>query len=322
MEVLARVDRSVTAVDGALLMRFILLLFWMGILCATSFTTHVVAEEEATEEFTVEEDVTEEVDTEEAAAEESSIVSSEPLLDRMSRFFNTPDDVEHAGLLGKNYFQILAQEQESDDWYLRTFDDKWHGYELFVNLAVTSPHTHFHLATDFFIGYSSASFNETIPEFTEYFPWAGHLHYAARELNARTDTFTAGATVYSDRGGRFRPFIQAGAQLINSEMASTGGEINGWQFNYYFDNSSNNLAHTYNKHEVRMLFNAGFEYDINSVLAYRMSLMTETKGRFGDSLLTQDLIVWPVNRFFLRFGAAIDLDAEQNIASVGGGFAF
>lgn len=303
-------------------MRLIMLLFGMGLLCLSSFPASVTAEEVTLEEISAEEVTPEEVTTEEISAEESSVVSSEPLLDRMARFFNTPDDVTHAGLLGKSYFQSLATEQEGDDPYLSTFDNLWHGYDTFVNLPIASPHTSYHLAADFFVGYANSSINNSEPDYVEDTFGGTYIYHYVRDLNARTQAFTAGVTVYSDRGGRFRPFVQVGAKFTHSQMVSTGGGLYFSRNGYVFDNAINNLEHTYNNHELRALLNAGFEYDINSVLAYRMSLMTETKGRFGDSLLTQDLILWPVNRFFLRFGAAIDLDAEQSITSVGGGFAF
>jgi len=296
-----------------------MLLFWVGLFCLSSFPASVTAEEVTLEEISAEEVAPKEVTFEEISAEESAVVSSEPLFDRIAPFLNTPDDVQHAGLLGKYYFQSLAQEQESDDPYVRSFDEQWHGYDLFVNLPLTTPQTHSHLATDFFAGYSAVNFNGFVPG---HVPDFSSLYYYERELNSSAQTFTAGLTVYSDRGGRFRPFVQAGAKLTHSQMVSTGGETYNYWNGHVFDNAINNLDHTYNNHEILALFNSGFEYDINSVLAYRMTLMTETKGRFGDSLLMQDLIVWPVKRLFFRVGVASGLDTEQAILNIGGGFAF
>jgi len=317
--VIAGTRRSVTAVDGDNLMRFITRLFGMGLVCLISFTASVTADEVTLEEISAEEETPEEVTFEEISTEESTVVSSEPLFDRIAPFLNTPDDVQHAGLLGKYYFQSLAQVQDSDDPYLRSFDEQWHGYDLFVNLPLTTPQTHSHLATDFFAGYSEVNFFGYVPG---YFPDYSALYYYERELNASAQAFTAGFTVYSDRGGRFRPFVQAGAMLTHSQMVSTGGETYNYWNGYYDQNTSNNVEHTYNDYEFRALFNTGFEYDINSVLAYRMTLMTETKGRFGESLLMQDLIVWPVKRFFFRVGVASGLDTKQSLLNVGGGFAF
>ena len=125
-------------------------------------------------------------------------------------------------------------------------------------------------------------------------------------VNAKLEGYTVGTTIYPTLAESFRPFVQVGAVFSRTDADFMLGFLGGNAVD----------------HDTRLLANVGFEYDILDYLGYRMTLNLETKDRFQDSIITNDLILWPHDKIFVRGGLATSLDGGGIGFTIGGGLAF
>ena len=287
-------------------MRYILLLpVWLGLLGGSTPSVELHAQE--------------------IPPAESPLVQIETPTDRVIRFFNTPDQVEHAGLLGKNYVQGRYVDQGVDDPYLRQFENSWQGSDTLINLPAVTLNTPTPLDVDVFFGYSNVGLSGTRLQ-----SYHGDFYITQNRLRAKSESYDIGVSVYLTESGRWRPFIQTGLRARRSEVKSNSQHYdNGNPFGTLSDYirlvmniRDTDASNNYVRYDTRLLLNTGFEYDLMDSLAYRMTLFTETKDRFRDSVVAHDLILWPVNRLFLRGGLATQLDGGHIGFSLGGGVAF
>ncbi len=222
---------------------------------------------------------------------------------RVDSIMNAPEPSEHAGLLGKIYMQDRYQYQSVDNSNLRQIDKSWQGFDTLINLPAITFDTPTPLDVDVFFGYTNVGLkgNKAF----------GPPLNATALLNSKTEAFSVGASIYPTLSTQWRPFVQVGAKFLRSD---TDFSVNAGALGSFADNTVN--------HETKLLLNAGFEYDLLDSLAYRMTLHGETKHRFQDSAITNDLILWPVERIFLRGGLVSTLDGSHFGFSFGGGLAF
>lgn len=222
--------------------------------------------------------------------------------DRVDMFLNAPDPSDHAGLLGKIYMQQRYLQLSVDDPTVRQIDKSLQGFDTFVNLPVMTLDLPVSLDFDAFFGYTNVGLKGSARS-------GPPLNLVAR-LNARADDFAVGTTIYPTMSTLWRPFVQIGAEFRRSEIdVSVIGPLGG-------------VANTFVESETSLLLNAGFELDLLDCLSFRMTLLAETKDRFQDSILTNELIVWPHDRIFFRGGVANSLDNGGTGFAVGGGLAF
>jgi hypothetical protein len=223
--------------------------------------------------------------------------------DRPDSIINAPDPSDHTGLLGKIYLQQRYVYLGIDDRDIRQFDKSVQGFDTFLNLPVTTIDLPHPIDLDVFFGYANLGFKGS-----ETFGPPVDVHIA---VNARAENYVVGTTIYPTLADGFRPFVQVGAEFTRAEanLAIGPDPMNLAAFNEV-DNDTN------------LLLNIGFEADILDVLGYRATLDLETEDRFRDSMLMNDLILWPHERIYIRGGVATSLDGGGLGFTIGGGLAF
>lgn len=223
--------------------------------------------------------------------------------DRVSSVMNAPDPSDHAGLLGKIYMQQRYVSLKVDERHLRQIDKSLQGFDTFINLPAITLDLPTPLDFDVFFGYGNLGLKGS--------EGTGPPLDLTVGMNAKIESYTVGTTIYPTLSEKWRPFVQVGAQFSRSD---TDISVNAGQFGSFAVNDVD--------HETRLLLNGGFETDLLDCLAYRMALHAETEDRFLDSRITNDLILWPHDKIFVRGGIVSSLDGGGLGFTVGGGLAF
>ena len=238
-----------------------------------------------------------------ARAQDQQIVPIEIASDRVSSVFNSSDPASHAGLLGKIYIQDRYRQQSVDDPGLRQIDKSWQGFDTLVNLPAITLDTSTPLDVDVFFGYANVGLKGTRS--------TGAPFNISSTLNAKTEGYSVGTSIYLSQSAQWRPFVQVGARFAryDNDVILDGGLLG-------------TFARNSVSHDTRLLLNTGFEFDIMDSLAFRSTLFAETKDRFQNSVISHDLILWPVDRIFIRGGVSSALDGNRFGFSIGGGLAF
>ena len=209
--------------------------------------------------------------------------------------FGSSSSDDSPGLLGKIFLQNRYRYLDVEN---NAVGDSWQGFDTLLNLPAFTIDTPTPLDVDVFAGYV----NMEIKGDRSYRP------------DIKSEAFNLGASIYPARAAALRPFLQLGARFIQTEYAASSGIITGTPWD---------LAPVHaERHDTRLILNAGLEYDIFDSLAYRLTLFTETQGQFEDSALMNELIMWPTQRIFLRGGFTTDLSGYNPGFLVGGGLAF
>ena len=223
--------------------------------------------------------------------------------DRVSSVMNAPDPSDHAGLLGKIYMQQRYVWLNVDDQDLRQIDKSLQGFDTFINLPAMTLDLPTPLDFDVFFGYGNVGLKGSLG--------TGAPLDLAVALNAKIESYVVGTTIYPTLSEKWRPFVQVGAQFSRSDSDVS---VNAGQFGSFAVNDVD--------HETRLLVNGGFEADLLDCLAYRMVFHAETEDRIQDSRITNDLILWPHDKIFVRGGIVSSLDGGGLGFTVGGGLAF
>lgn len=222
--------------------------------------------------------------------------------ERVDSLLNAPDPSDHTGLLGKLFMQQRYLSLPVDDPDIRQIDKSLQGFDTFVNLPAVTADLPIPLDFDVFFGYTNVGLKGA-------FSSGPPVDLTAR-LNAKSEVFSVGTTIYPTLSGRWRPFVQVGAEFLRTDVdVSIVGPLVGFADNFV-------------DHDTNLLFNAGFEVDLLNSLGYRMTFLTETSDRFGDSILLHELILWPHERIFLRGGIGTSLESDRPGFAIGGGLAF
>jgi hypothetical protein len=222
---------------------------------------------------------------------------------RVDSWLNAPVPADHAGLLGKIAMQQRYLHLTIDDEEIRPIDTSLQGFDTYVNLPVMTLNTPAPLDFDVFFGYTNAGLKGSTN--------SGPPFNADIYLNGKSEVFSVGTTIYPTLCEKWRPFVQVGAEFgrADVDMAVSTGPIDGFATNFV-------------DHDTDLLLNAGFELDLLDYLGYRMTFHAETSDRFRDSVITNDLILWPHERIFVRGGLITSLDNGGPGFSIGGGLAF
>lgn len=218
-------------------------------------------------------------------------------------FHDAPDPSEHTGLLGKIYLQQRYDYLRVDDTDIRRLDKSIQGTDSVANLPVFTLNTALPLDFDVFFGYQNLGLKGSAQ--------TGPPLDLTVGANWKIETFVVGTTIYQTMAEQFRPFVQVGANFSRSDA------------DFFLGTDPLNMtAGNFVDHDTSLLLNVGFEADILDFLGYRMTLNLETKDRFQDSMLMNDLILWPHERIFARGGFATSLDGAGIGFTIGGGLAF
>ena len=222
--------------------------------------------------------------------------------DRVDTLFNAPHPSEHAGLLGKLFMQQRYRQLSVDDAVLRQFDKSLQGFDSLINLPVLTLDLPLSLDFDVFFGYANVGLKGTVT--------TGPPLEITALLNAKSEAFTVGTSIYPTWGERWRPFVQIGVQFSRSDV------------NIAIHDPLDAFADNFVDHQTDLLLNGGLEWDLLDNLAFRMTLHAETSDRFRDSVVTNELILWPHDRIFIRGGVVTSLDHGGSGFTLGGGLAF
>ena len=222
--------------------------------------------------------------------------------ERVDTLLNAPDPSDHAGLLGKVFMQQRYLQLSIDDPDIRQIDKTLQGFDTLVNLPVMTLDLAFPLDFDVFLGYTNAGLKGSV--------LSGPPLDLLVKFNGRSDTLSVGTTIYPTLCERWRPFIQIGAEFSRSDV------------DLVIIGPLGAFADTVVDHETELLLNGGFEFDLLDWLGYRMTFHAETSDRLQDSIVTNELILWPHERVFIRGGMATSLDQGGPGFAIGGGLAF
>ncbi len=222
--------------------------------------------------------------------------------DRVDLLLNAPDPADHTGLLGKVFMQQRYLQLPVDEPEIRQLDKTLQGFDTLVNLPAVTLDLPIPLDFDAFFGYTNVGLKGSIS--------SGPPLDIRASLHAKSEVFSVGTTIYPTWSERWRPFVQVGAEFSRSDVdVSIIGPLGGFAANFV-------------DHDTSLLLNAGFEVDLLDFLGYRMTLLTETSDRFGDSILLNELILWPHERIFVRGGIGTSLESDRPGFAIGGGLAF
>lgn len=221
---------------------------------------------------------------------------------RVDTLFDAPDPSEHAGLLGKVYMQQRYVQQSIDDSIIRQLDDSWQGFDSQINLPVMTLDGPISLDFDAFLSYANVGLKGAAS--------TGPPLNITAILNAKNEVYTLGTTIYPTYSDKLRPFVQIGAQFSRLDA------------DVVIRDPVETIADHVVDHETDLLLNGGFEYDLLGALGYRMTFHAETSDRFQDSVVTNELILWPHERIFVRGGVATSLESGRLGYAIGGGLAF
>ncbi len=228
--------------------------------------------------------------------------SADMSTDRVDSVLNAPDPSDHAGLLGKVYMQQLYLYLDVDDPNIRQIDKSLQGFDAYVNLPVMTLDWSIPLDFDVFMGYTNAGLKGTTA--------IGPPVNVQALLNAKAEVYSVGTTIYPTLSEHWRPFVQVGAEFSRADL------------DIVINTPLGTFADNVVDHDSDLLLNAGFEFDVLDYLGYRMSFDIETSDRFQDSMMFNELILWPHEKIFVRGGMASSLDGGGLGFAIGGGLAF
>ena len=213
-----------------------------------------------------------------------------------------PHPSQHTGLLGKVFMQQRYLQLGIDDPDVRQIDKSLQGFDSFINLPLMTLETEVPLDFDLFFGYSNVGLKGS----TSSGPPANLLV----AVYGKSESYSLGTSIYFTQAERWRPFVQLGVEYSQAD------------FDLTVQNAVDTYAENFVDGNTELLFNAGFEYDLLDVLGYRMTIDCETTGRFRDSLLLNDLILWPHEKIYIRGGLATSLEGGGLGFAIGGGLTF
>jgi len=216
--------------------------------------------------------------------------------------FDAPHPSQHAGLLGKVFMQQRYLQLGVDDADVRRIDNSLQGFDSLINLPLMTLETEVPLDFDLFFGYSNVGLKGSA--------YSGLPADLLVAVNGKSESYSLGTSIYLTQAERWRPFIQLGVEYSQAD------------FDLTMKNAVDTYAENFVDGQTDVLFNAGFEYDLFDVLGYRMTIDCETGGRFRDSLLLNDLILWPHEKIFIRGGLATSLEGGGIGFAIGGGLTF
>ncbi len=221
---------------------------------------------------------------------------------RVDTLLNAPDPSDHAGLLGKVFMQQRYIQLPIDDPDIRLLDKSLQGFDTFVNLPVMTLDLPLPLNFDVFFGYANAGLKGSAS--------SGPPLDITVMLNAKNESYSVGTTIYPTQSERLRPFVQLGVQFSRADVDFAAIT----PFGTFADNIVD--------HQTDLLLNGGVEYDLLGYLGYRMTFHAETSDRFQNSIVTNELILWPHEQIFVRAGIANSLNDGRPGFAIGGGLAF
>ena len=222
--------------------------------------------------------------------------------ERVDGFMNAPNPSDHAGLLGKVYMQERYLQLGIDDPNVRQLDKSLQGFDSFLNLPLMTLDVSTQLDFDLFFGYSQLGLKGSVD--------TGPPLDLLVAVDGRSETFSVGTTVYLTQAEHWRPFVQIGAEFSRSDTHFT------------ITDGVNTFADRFENRQTDLLLTAGFEFDLFDVLGYRMTVDFETRDRFRDSTIANELILWPHEKVFIRGGLVTSLEGGGIGFGVGGGLAF
>ncbi len=233
-----------------------------------------------------------------------NVTDSRPIAttERVEQAINALDPVDHAGLLGKVYIQQRYLQQGIDDADVRQFDKTLQGFDTFINLPAITLDLPTPLDVDVFFGYMNTGLKGSQN--------IGPPFDLSVSVNGKNEVYSVGTTIYLTEAKRWRPFVQVGAEFTRSDV------------DFSISSGLNGFADNIVDHDTDLLLNAGFEFDLLDVLGYRMTIDFETQDRFRDSMLSNELILWPHEKIFIRGGTVTSLDGGGLGFALGGGLAF
>lgn len=237
-----------------------------------------------------------------AAQEHLPLEAMEEGPERVNSLLNAPDPSDHTGLLGKVFMQQRYLQLPVDEPEIRQIDKSLQGFDTLVNLPAVTADLPLPLDFDVFFGYTNVGLKGSLR--------SGPPANITARLNAKSEVFSVGTTIYPTWSERWRPFVQIGAEFSRSDVdIAVNGPLGGF-------------ADTFVEHDTSLLLNAGFEVDLLDSLGFRMTLLGETSDRSGDSILLHELILWPHERIFVRGGVGTSLNSDRPGFAIGGGLAF
>lgn len=223
--------------------------------------------------------------------------------DRVTSILNAPTSSDHAGLLGKISLQQRYLYLNVDDSEIRQIDQSLQGFDTLLNLPAITLDLPTPVDVDVFFGYTNVGLKGSMA--------SGPPLDLTVSLNAKAESYSVGTTIYPTMNTGWRPFVQVGAQFNRSDVDFA---FNAGALGSYADNVVDR--------DTSLLLNAGLEADLLDALGYRMTLHAETEERFRDSMITNELILWPHERVFVRAGISSSLEGGGLGFAVGGGLAF
>ena len=233
---------------------------------------------------------------------DESIPSPVAPTDRVERVINAPNPSDHAGLLGKMYMQQRYLQVNIDDREVRRLDDSLQGFDTFFNLPAITLDLPTPLDLDVFFGYTNAGIKGSAN--------TGPPLNVLVSVNSKIEVYSVGTTIYFTEAERLRPFVQVGAEFNRSDI------------DFAVSNGLNTLAANVVDNDSELLLNAGFEFDLLDSMGYRLTVDIETRDRFRDSMVMNELILWLHERIFVRGGMVTSLDSGGLGYAIGGGLAF
>lgn len=216
--------------------------------------------------------------------------------------WRVPNPSQHTGLLGKVFMQQRYLQLGIDDPDVRQIDKSLQGFDSLINLPLMTLESEVPLDFDLFFGYSNVGLKGSAP--------TGPPLDLLVTVNGKSESYTLGTSIYFTQAERWRPFVQLGVEYSEAD------------FDLAIKSAVDTYAENFVDGNTELLFNAGFEYDLLDVLGYRMTIDCETTGRFRDSLLLNDLILWPHEKIFIRGGLATSLEGGGLGFAIGGGLTF
>ncbi len=204
----------------------------------------------------------------------------------------------HAGLLGKRYLQAMYVQHQLNDSFVSRFDDSLQGFDTTLNLPVLKSGQFGKFGLDAFAGYGRLSLGGST-----YF---GPPVNSGLSLHGTGESYFLGTSLYTTVFGPIRPFTRLGVAYSEGRATLSSGVA----------------SFTETSYDTQFRLVLGTEADLTSYAALRFSFDVETEEQFGNSAFASELIVWPLERVFLRGGMITPLNAEGIGGAVGAGIQF
>lgn len=212
--------------------------------------------------------------------------------------FEEPAADTHAGLLGKRYVQAMYRHYQLNDAAADFFDDTLQGFDTRLNLPVLKMGQFGKFGVDAFAGYGRLTMGGSAA--------IGPPINLPASFHAEIDSYYAGATLYTTAFETIRPFAQLGAAYTENSANFALGPFGFRETDY----------------DTEFRFILGTEADLTSFAALRLALDVETQESFGDSGIATELILWPLEKVFVRGGFITPLDGDGIGGTIGAGFQF